>query len=1025
MKSMKSPEVCQQLPKPSITTRFSRFRVRLAMITSAAVAAALAFASQADNILVNPGMEAGTFFGWSTHTTESWSMAANNAYVIRSGSWCLWMQGLYGQGGAPAPYTSFAYQIFACNPGSQFTADGWYSAYAVQQRPHPSDGSNGANVDGYSGDSCLFGSNGTEDGWIEVVFLTSTNMGTPTAGTTTNILAMYRSTIIDAAYCNYMVANYYTVTSSTPTATNIWLQWGDFPVTNQYDITTITNMNTDPDTDAAGITNTLGPGQYMVAPPGTKYVALRVCLDQVTSGASGAPCYDDFTLNQYGGQSPSVIGNVSPDGSQFFNIASTNFTFTVTSASTGGFPLPTNNINGIQVLVSTGGGPDVSPVTDVSGSLQFSGTPTNWSVTLPNALSPNTIYNISISVSNTAGLVSTRSVAFDTFPTNCFIVSSEDYDSTNGMFFENPIPTSYPTNNSYTGLGSVWGVDQDTYGAVGALPAGAQQLVRADGCVAFQATGGTQLPLYLAQNDPNVYCIAIAYNNAGNWENYTRLYPTNYYNVYARMSGEVGGAATEYLNQLTSGYGTATQTTNNVGVFYDPNTLGYSNYKWVPLTYGTISGSPKVTVHLPQGTNTLQLLSGGCNFEFFMFVPSFVGGIPPFFSDLSLPAQPVFLSGITNITCTVYSLQTNIPANQIYAYLDGQNVSSTATYTPAGSAAYGVTNWTVSVPVPPGQLAGQTFYLGAVDAAGLTNSIPLVTFDTFSQSNFMFEAEDFDFNGGQFIDNPIPTGAYVNGAYTGYAYSAANSYFFNPAGSGTEAIDGIDLTTVGPNSPGGPDAGETELYRPNADAGTQVTTDFLRQKFTHDGNTFTDFNLGWWDPGQWVNYTRTFPTNTYNVYGRMASGGAYSGVSMSLVTGGWGTTNQPATLLGTFSDPNAYDWQAWHWIPLMSNGQMAVVSLGGTNTIKVSNTSASDVNANFYMLVPVIPVLNLTASISGANIHIQFQSQNGHSYVVQWSSSLTAPSWSTLTTIPGDGTVKTATDTIGSASQRFYRVSVQ
>jgi len=28
----------------------------------------------------------------------------------------------------------------------------------------------------------------------------------------------------------------------------------------------------------------------------------------------------------------------------------------------------------------------------------------------------------------------------------------------------------------------------------------------------------------------------------------------------------------------------------------------------------------------------------------------------------------------------------------------------------------------------------------------------------------MIEAEDFDFNGGQFIDNPIPTGAYVGTA---------------------------------------------------------------------------------------------------------------------------------------------------------------------------------------------------------------------------------------------------------------------
>ena len=1014
MKSMKNPEACHQARKNPVTTQFNKFRVRFIATVCAAIAAGFVLTGHAqNNLLANPGLEVGTFSGWSAHTTESWSMGANNAMLAHTGSWCLWEQGLYGNGGAPVPYTSYAFQTFACTPGSQFTADGWYSAYVWQNLPHASDGSFGAN--------CYFGCNGTEDGWIEVLFLSSTNVAT-----TTNILADYKSTIIDPAYCNNLIASGQTVSNITATTTNIWFVWGDFPVTNQYDISTLaTNVNVDPDTDAAGITNTLGIGQYMTAPPGTKYVQLRVCLDQVTSGASGAPNWDDFTLNQYGGQSASVIGSIWPDGSQFFNIASTNFTFTVTSASTGGYPLATNQTSGIQVLVSIGGGTS----TDVSGSLQFSGTPTNWNVTYPGPLLANSVYNISISVSNTAGLISSKSVSFDTFPTNCFIVSSEDYDFTNGMFFENPIPTAAPAPDSYTGLGSTWGVDQDTYGAVGALPSGAQQLVRADGCVAFQVAGGTQLPLYLAQSNPAVYNVALSYNNVGNWENYTRVYPTNYYAVYARMSGEVGGAAEEYLNLLTSGYGTDTQTTNNLGVFYDANTLGYSVYQWVPLTYSAISGSAIVTVHLSPGTNTLQLLSGGCNFEFFVLVP-YVGGVPPFFSNLSLPAQPSFLNGITNITCTVYSVETNIVANQIYAYLNGQNVSSITTYTPAGSAAYGVTNWTVSVPVPPGQTI-QTFYLSAVDAAGLSNSIPLVTFDTFSQGNFMIEAEDFDFNGGQFITNPIPTGfvAIVNGnpTYPAPGYSTANSYFYYPeADSGNEAIVGVDLTTVTT------DAGEDFYYRPAESAGTQVATDFLRQKFyVTNGNIvtiFSDFNLGWWDPGQWVNYTRDFPTNTYNVLGRLASGGAYSGLSLSLVTNGVGTTNQLTMLLGTFSDPNANGWQVWDWVPLLAtNGQKAVVSLGGVETLQANNTTLVDVNANFYMFVPAVvapQAVHLSVSRTGSTISIQFPTQSGFNYTVLYSGSLKPANWQTLTTISGDGTVKTATDTMGS-SPRFYRVSFQ
>jgi len=298
----------------------------------------------------------------------------------------------------------------------------------------------------------------------------------------------------------------------------------------------------------------------------------------------------------------------------------------------------------------------------------------------------------------------------------------------------------------------------------------------------------------------------------------------------------------------------------------------------------------------------------------------------------------------------------------------------------------------------------------------------------------MIEAEDFDFNGGQFIDNPIPTGfvLIVNGnpTYPAPGYSVVNSYFYYPeADSGNEAIVGVDLTTVTT------DAGEDFYYRPAESAGTQVATDFLRGKFyVTNGATvtiFNDFNLGFWDPGQWVNYTRTFPTNTYNVYGRLASGGAYSGLSLSLVTNGVGTPTQTTSLLGTFSDPNANGWQDWDWVPLLAtNGQKAVVSLGGVETLQANNTTAVDVNANFYMFVPAATVapqaVKLTPSISAGQVHIQFMSQSGVNYTVLYSSSLAVPrsSWSTLTTTNGTGSNITVTDTV-SASPRYYVVKAQ
>src|ERR1035438_7930113 len=62
-----------------------------------------------------------------------------------------------------------------------------------------------------------------------------------------------------------------------------------------------------------------------------------------------------------------------------------------------------------------------------------------------------------------------------------------------------------------------------------------------------------------------------------------------------------------------------------------------------------------------------------------------------------------------------------------------------------------------------------------------------VNFDTFSPTNFIWEAEDYDFStggvGGQFIDNPVYTSS-----------AQANSYFGQ---LGTEGIDEHQATVDG------------------------------------------------------------------------------------------------------------------------------------------------------------------------------------------------------------------------------------
>jgi hypothetical protein len=982
---MKYNEKSQQIQ--IINHPFSELRRISLAVVSAIVLTFLALPGKAGEILVNPSFDTAPLFApgsWTQHASETWSMGPGTAAdltavkLIHTGADDLWMQGLYGNGQG-GPQTSYAAQDFATIPGNTYSAYAWYSAYTYCTSHIGGD--DGSDSPGGCGLYAADGS-GNEDGWVEVRFYNSGNV----------LLAVYTSLIVTPAFVG--TASGTTYNGTLPTVTNslgnIYLAWEQFFVTNQYDPTTFA-PNADP--SAVGtITNTLGSGQHITAPPGAVSGEFRINLYQAAYEA-GAPFWDDANLTLVGGPSPSIIGDLSPDGTKFFNGASTSFTFNVTSASAGGAALPTNPTNGIQVVVNG---------VNKSASLQFGGTPTNLNVTLP-GLASNQIYTISIAVSNSLGLTSGTAVTFDTFATNNFIVSAEDYDFTNGMYIEDPIPTSAPASNSYTGLAGVLGVDVSTYDGTGVLPGGAAQLIRSDGYTAMQKASDIQLPLYLAQDNPNVYNVQIAYNNGGNWLNYTRVYPTGNYLVYLRYNDGNADDA-ESLNLLTSGYGTPTQTTTNLGEFISAGTG--ASYAWVPLTdtYGN-----KIIVNLSAGTNTLQLLSGNGvvggveNFVDFMFVSAGTG-IPPVINNLSPnninpPINSDIFLSVTNITFSVSSAFSTIPSNNIQVLANGINLSPGETFTGNN------TNWDVSIPCPQNELI--TLVINATDANGLSNSIS-ETFDTFTQSNMMIEAVDFDFNGGQFIDDPVPTAP---------LFTATNSYFDGGINETNAAVVNVDYYGF---SDGG---GEAWPYRPlDTDVGQEPTTDFLREKFIAIGAS--DYDMGYWNGGFWENYTRTFPANAYNVYGRLAGGaGPFNNTTMELVTSGAGTTNQTTQLLGSFADANAAGWETWHWVPMReANGALSKVSLGGVKTLKV--TSGNNLNGHFFMFVP-LPSVNLGASRSGSSIQIKYQSQAGSLYTVLYNSSLTGGSWQPLAPAAvGDGTVKTVTDVVG-PTQRFYIVLIQ
>ena len=274
-----------------------------------------------------------------------------------------------------------------------------------------------------------------------------------------------------------------------------------------------------------------------------------------------------------------------------------------------------------------------------------------------------------------------------------------------------------------------------------------------------------------------------------------------------------------------------------------------------------------------------------------------------------------------------------------------------------------------------------------------------VNFDTFNPDIYTFEAEDYDYSGGLFFDNP------QQDAYAGLS-----------------AVDGIDYHSVNPGQ------GNT-AYRPNPPGlETETCTDRPRQA-ANPG--LQDYDVGFNSGGNWGNYTRTFPAGTYNVYLRGADGIGAAGdsASLSVVTNGWKTTNQTLVTLGTFAVPATGDWQIYTWVPL-KDGQGNLVQLtndGSVKTLRVG-TDNGNYNANFYALIPVYTPpasMALTTSASVGSLAISFPTQPGYNYQVEYKTNLTDAIWIPLgNATAGNGSIQSVRNAIGVGS-RFYRVQIQ
>lgn len=664
-----------------------------------------------------------------------------------------------------------------------------------------------------------------------------------------------------------------------------------------------------------------------VSPAGTKFLKVELC----NPNGTGSAWFDNANLTAP--IDPPLIANLYPDGTRLLQ-GTNKLSFTVSSAAP---------INGSGISVTLNG-------TDVSGSLVITGSGTTSVGVSYTGLKTNQTYTSVISVTDTVNLSAIKNVSFDTYSPS-FVWEAEDYDYNSGQFINSPVLSGTPTSGSYNGVSGVEGIDFHNNAASG------PQIYRPD-AMSTAVSGDTARQNFV---NAGVADYIIGYfdgagfpaNGSGNvglgsyqpqeWVNYTRTFPAGTYNIYARIAGGNGGTATVPVSKVVSGQGTSSQAATNLGVFRFPaNNWGAFNY--VPMT-DAFGNMVKISL---SGTTTLKVSAGsGANINFFMLVPADVN--PPTITGV-YPDGSTLVQGTNKLTFTVGSATHSIAQSNVTVILNGVTNNS---LTFSGSSS----SWNVSLPLSL-NVTNYTAMIRVADDVGNSHATTLF-FDTFNPASYGIEAENWDFNNGQYVDNPVITSS-----------PAANSYF--------DTLGTLNVDEYYGDVPTPPSA--DYHYRQNDSIATSVCTDTptheLRAAQLTDPLAF-NYNVAWWSTNGWLNYSHNYPAGNYNVYARLAGNpGNTNLIQLDQV----GTAT---TYLGTFTEIGR-GYNAFDWIPLINtnNGQIASVTLGGLATLRTTSLTGN-VNPNSYLLVPVVqsaPTLIynysagvMTISWSGSGFRLQAQ----------------------------------------------------
>ncbi|HEY9171752.1 MAG TPA: hypothetical protein VI136_05655 [Verrucomicrobiae bacterium] len=255
-----------------------------------------------------------------------------------------------------------------------------------------------------------------------------------------------------------------------------------------------------------------------------------------------------------------------------------------------------------------------------------------------------------------------------------------------------------------------------------------------------------------------------------------------------------------------------------------------------------------------------------------------------------------------------------LPASGFRVILNGQDVSNQLTFTGSNSSQSRTAKFNG---LQPNAVYSATYIV--TDSGGLSTTND-ISFDTFVEATTtVVEAEDYNYQGGEFFDNPLP------GQYGSFP--------------GTQGIDFHDSTL---NSVGS--------YRVD-EVDTATTADVARTKFTSGG--FNDYQIGGIIAGEWWNYTRTLSSPAYHLWVRAATTVGQP-IRVDRVTGDRTQPNQTVQFVGSLDVPRTGTLNLFDYFQLKDiQGRPIAIPAGGVTTLRLTAPSANgDLALNYLILVP-------------------------------------------------------------------------